>query len=70
MGCRSVGRVRGGVMLNKTKKIKPIKDEDLNRSNIDSLSPSEALERFYRLKEEEKKQRLLEEVREIGILLN
>lgn len=57
-------------MLNKPKKIKPLKDEDLNRVNIESLSPSEALVRFYRLKEEEKRQRLQEKVRDVGILLN
>jgi hypothetical protein len=32
------------------------------------LSPSQALERFHKLKAEEKKQRLLEEVRNIDLL--
>jgi hypothetical protein len=57
-------------MLNKPKKIKPIKEEDYSKISIEILSPSEALERFYRLKEIEKEQRLLEEVRDVGVLLS
>ncbi len=57
-------------MLNKSKKVKPIKDEEWGKVSVAELSPNEALERFYRLKAEEKRQRLLEEVRDVGILLN
>lgn len=57
-------------MLNNPKKVKVIKDEDWSKTSIENLSPSEALERFYRLKAIEKEQRLLEEVRDVGILLS
>lgn len=43
-------------MLNKPKKAKTIKDEDWGKTSIEGLSPSEALEGFYRLKAEEKRQ--------------
>lgn len=57
-------------MLNKPKKVKTIKDDDWGKVSVSELSPNEALERFYRLKAEEKRQRLLEEVRDVGVLLS
>ena len=54
------------------KPIKPklIKDDDWGKASIPDLSPAEALARFKRLKTEEKRQRLLEEVKNIELLSN
>ena len=52
----------------KPKKLKTIKDNDWGNSCKDDWSPTEALERFYKLKAEEKRKRLLEEVRNVELL--
>ena len=52
----------------KKPKLTIIKDNDWMKSYKGELSPSQALERFYKLKTEEKKQRLLEEVRNVELL--
>jgi len=52
----------------KKPKLTIIKDNDWMKSYKAELSPSQALERFYKLKAEEKKQRLLEEVRNVDLL--
>ncbi len=52
----------------KKPKLTIIKDNDWGKSCKDELSPSQALERFYKLKAEEKKRRLQEEVRNIDLL--
>lgn len=52
----------------KKPKLTTIKDNDWMKSYKGELSPSQALERFHKLKAEEKKQRLLEEVRNIDLL--
>ena len=52
----------------KKPKLTIIKDNDWMKSYKGELSPSQALERFYKLKTEEKRQRLLEEVRNVELL--
>ena len=56
-------------VLKKPTKVKIIKDDDWNKSSASELSPTEALARFHRLKAEEKRQRLLEEVRNVELLI-
>jgi hypothetical protein len=57
--------------IQPTKPIKPrvIKDNDWSIGSVLDLSPEEALARFHRLKAEEKKQQLLEEVKNVGLLM-
>jgi len=50
-------------------KIRKIKDDDWSKASASELSPIEVLARFHRLKDEEKRQRLLEEVRNVGLLI-
>lgn len=50
-------------------KLRKIKDDDWSKVAASELSPAEALARFYRLKAEEKRQRLLEEVRNVELLI-
>jgi ribosomal protein L11 methylase PrmA len=50
-------------------KIRKIKDDDWSKTSASELSPKEALARFQRLKAEERKQQLLEEVRNVGLLI-
>ena len=50
-------------------KIRKIKDDDWSKASTLELSPAEALAKFHRLKAEEKKQQLLEEVRNVGLLI-
>ena len=52
----------------KKPKLTTIKDNDWMKSYKGELSPSQALERFHKLKAEEKKQRLLEELKNIDLL--
>ena len=52
----------------KKPKLTIIKDNDWMKSYKGELSPSQALERFHKLKAEEKKQRLLEEARNVDLL--
>jgi len=52
----------------KKPKLTIIKDNDWMKSYKGELSPSQALQRFLKLKAEEKKQRLLEEVRNVELL--
>lgn len=52
----------------KSAKPRVITENNWTNSCKDELSPSQALERFYKLKEKEKKQRLLEEVRNVELL--
>ena len=52
----------------KKPKLTTIKDNDWMKSYKGELSPSQALERFHKLKAEEKKQRLLEEARNVNLL--
>ena len=52
----------------KKPKLTTIKDNDWMKSYKGELSPSQALERFHKLKAEEKKQRLLEEARNVDLL--
>jgi hypothetical protein len=52
----------------KKPKLTIIKDNDWMKSFKGELSPSQALESFHKLKAEEKKQRLLEEVRNVDLL--
>jgi len=58
--------------INKSSTEKPkltiIKNNDRMKFFKGELSPSEALERFYKLKAEEKKQRLLEEAGNVDLL--
>ena len=56
------------IPITKKPKLTTIKDNDWMKSYKGELSPSQALERFYKLKTEEKKQRLLEEVRNVELL--
>jgi len=49
-------------------KLTIIKDNDWMKSYKAELSPSQALERFHKLKAEEEKQRLLEEARNVELL--
>jgi hypothetical protein len=51
-------------------KVKVIKDKDWGKTSVSELSPTEALARFNQLKAEEKRQRLLEEVKNIELLSN
>lgn len=53
-----------------SKKPTKLKDEDWLKTPVQDLSPAEALERFYRLKEIEKEQMLLEELENVGILFS
>lgn len=55
-------------MKSHTPKLKILKDNNWGNSCKDELSPTEALERFFKLKTEEKKQRLQEEVRNVELL--
>lgn len=48
-------------------KLRKIKDNDWSKASTPELSSAEALARFHRLKDEEKKQRLLEEVKNIDL---
>jgi hypothetical protein len=50
-------------------KIRKIKDDDWSKPSTSELSPKEALARFHRLKDKEKRQRLLEEVKNVGLLI-
>jgi len=50
-------------------KIRKIKDDDWSKALALDLSPIEALVRFRQLKDEEKRQRLLEEVQNVGLLI-
>ena len=50
-------------------KDKVIKDDDWGKTSVSDLSPMEALARFKLLKAEEKRQRLLEEVKNVGLLI-
>ena len=52
----------------KKPKLRTIKESDWMNSDKRELSSAEALERFYKIKAEEKKQRLLEELRNIDLL--
>ncbi len=52
----------------KDKKAKIINEASYAKSYGVELSPIQALERFYKLKAEEKKQRLLEEIRNVDLL--
>ena len=52
----------------KSAKPKVITENDWTNSSKDDLSPAQALYRFNKLKAEEKKQRLLEEVRNVDLL--
>ena len=52
----------------KKPKLRTIKESDGMNSDKGELSSVEALERFYKIKAEEKKQRLLEELRNIDLL--
>ena len=52
----------------KKPKLRTIKESDWMNSDKGELSSVEALERFYKIKAEEKKQRLLEELRNIDLL--
>ena len=54
---------------NKSIKVKVIKDDDWGKTSVSDLSPMEALARFKLLKAEEKRQRLLEEVKNVGLLI-
>ena len=56
-------------MSNKSIKVKVIKDDDWGKTSVSDLSPMEALARFKLLKAEEKRQRLLEEVKNVGLLI-
>ena len=51
-------------------KLRTIKDDDWSKASASELSPTEALARFYRLKAEEKRQQLLEEVRNVEFLIS
>lgn len=50
-------------------KLRVIKDNDWGRGSALDLSQDEALARFHRLKAEEKRRSLLEEVRNVGLLI-
>ena len=52
----------------KDKKAKIINEATYAKPYRGELYPTQALERFYKLKVEEKKQRLLEEVRNVDLL--
>ena len=52
----------------KKPKLTTIKDNDWMKSYKGELSPSQALERFHKLKAEEKKRRLQEELKNIDLL--
>jgi ribosomal protein L11 methylase PrmA len=54
----------------KKPKLKAITENDWGNSCKEDLSPTQALQRFYKLKEEEKRQRLLEEVRNVDLLIS
>lgn len=56
-------------LSKKLVKPKVIKEDEWNKTSVSDLSPIEALQRFRRLKAKEKKQQLLEEVKNIGLLL-
>ncbi len=45
-----------------------IKDKDWANTNVNELSPTQALERYNKLRAEDKKRRLLEEAREVKLL--
>ena len=53
----------------KSIKVKAIKDDDWGKTSVSDLSPTEALARFKLLKAEQKRQRLLEEVKNVGLLI-
>ena len=48
-------------------KLRKIKDDDWSKASRLELSPAEALARFYRLKDGDKRQRLLEEVKNVDL---
>jgi ribosomal protein L11 methylase PrmA len=54
----------------KSAKPKVITENDWTNSSKNDLSPAQALYRFNKLKAEEKKQRLLEEVRNVDLLFS
>lgn len=56
------------VISKKKVKLKTIKDEDWSKTSVEDLSPSQALERYNKLRDEDKKRRLLEEVRNVELL--
>jgi hypothetical protein len=56
--------------LKKSTEPKAIKDNDRNKNPDSDLSEVEALARFYRLKAEEKRQKLLKQVQNVGCLLS
>ena len=64
----NVGAIRPSVKKKLSKKKDETIDKHWTNSSKEELSPTQALERFYKLKAEEKKQRLLEEVRNIELL--
>lgn len=54
----------------KPAKPKVMNDDYWANACVDELSPTQALERFNKLKAEEKRQRLLEEVRNVDLFCN
>jgi hypothetical protein len=61
-----VKKISQPIVKNKQPKI--ISEAAYTKSYKDELTPQQALERFYKLKEIEKERRLLEEVRNIDLL--
>ncbi len=60
--------VKTGNMKSHTPKLKILKDNNWGNSCKDELSPTQALQRFNDLKAKERRQRLLEEVRNVELL--
>lgn len=51
-------------------KAKVKKDDDGYKTSVTELSREEAIERFMQLKAKEKRYKLLEQVKDVGLLLN
>ena len=64
----TLGVIGSSVKKKSSKKKDETIDTHWTSSSKEELSPTQALERFYKLKAEEKRQRLLEEVRNVELL--